>query len=170
MPPKKAKKDTIEVMRKALKDEVDTLMEKGKIDPYTAGTIREKIYDDKFEEVKAMLQHILKPKPIPQKDSGAEAREAKLKAGRERLAQKRAERLAKAEARKPSKKEKYIKDIEDLIADVSSLKHVKGTKTKEVDDLIEGIEAKLKTRKTSGSTASKIKQHALTIAKLAEEL
>ena len=170
MPPKKAKKDPMEVMRKALKDEVDTLMEKGKLDTYTAGTLREKIYDDKFEEVKGMLQHLLKPKPAPVKDSGAEAREAKLAEGRKRLAQKRAERLAKAEARKPSKKEKYIKEIEDLIADVSSLKHVKGTKSKEVDKLIEGIEAKLKTRKSSGSTASKIKQHALTIAKLAEEL
>lgn len=169
MPPKKAKKDPMEVMRKALKDEVDTLMEKGKIDPYTAGTLRERIYDDKFEEVKAMLQHILKPKPQP-KEIWDEKTKAKIEENKRRMAEKRAERLAKKEARKPSKKEKYLKDIEDLIADVSSLKHVKGTKTREVDDLIEGIEAKLKSRKSSSSTASKIKQHALTIAKLAEEL
>ena len=49
--PRKAQGDPNELMRKALKNEVDDLLESGKIDGYVAGNIREKIYDDKFKSI-----------------------------------------------------------------------------------------------------------------------
>lgn len=178
MPPKRAPKDPNELMRKALKSEVDDLLESGKIDSHAAGQIREKIYDDKFEEVKSIIEHLKKPKTAPVMDEAAQARAAKMAEIRERMAKAREARLTKA-VHKPAPKKSPKGDIESLLKEMENFKMPSIGSTHNAEELFEGIESKIKHRKARRHSDSetkemkivrKIKKHSLAICELADKI
>jgi hypothetical protein len=179
MPPKKAMKDPNETMRKALKAEVDDLMEKGKIDTYAAQGIREKIYDDKFDEVKGMIDRIKNPR-VPVVDEAALARQAKMAEIKERMAKAREERLAKQQSKpKATKPKNRTQDIENLLEEINKYNIPEVSPSSDISDIFESIEHKIKGRKSRSSNSGesrdtkilrKIRKHSQAICDMVDKL